>query len=129
MWEAAHGLRIAADSWGDSRGLEGLAKNVRLGPDGRYRWHWDPRFLEGRERDYAQRHVRLSACAQQLTVPTLLVRGGSSDVVSEKGARELLALCPHAEYLNVRDAGHMVTGDSNDVFGRSTIDFLTRHAR
>ena len=25
--------------------LSGLAKNLRLGEDGRYRWHWDPRFL------------------------------------------------------------------------------------
>ena len=24
--------------------LAGLAKNVRLGDDGRYHWHWDPRF-------------------------------------------------------------------------------------
>ena len=108
--------------------VQGLAKSVRLGADGRYRWHWDPRFMEGRERDYAHRHVRLSACARQLTAPTLLVRGGSSDVVSETGAREFLALCPHAEYLNVQDAGHMVTGDSNSIFGRATIDFLAHRA-
>jgi peroxiredoxin len=24
--------------------LEGLKKNLRLGEDGRWRWHWDPRF-------------------------------------------------------------------------------------
>jgi pimeloyl-ACP methyl ester carboxylesterase len=106
---------------------DGLAKIVRLGPDGRYRWHWDPRFLEGREKDFAQRHVRLSRCARQLTAPTLLVRGGSSDVVSEAGAQEFLTLCRHAEYLSVKDAGHMVSGDSNDAFGRATIDFLARH--
>lgn len=108
--------------------LDGLAKTVRLGADGRYRWHWDPRFLEGRERDFATRYVRLSACARQLSAPTLLVRGCTSDVVSESGAQEFLDLCPHAEYLNVQDAGHMATGDSNDVFGRLTIDFLARHA-
>lgn len=107
--------------------LDGLAKTVRLGPNGRYRWHWDPRFLEGRERDFATRYVRLSACARKLTAPTLLVRGGSSDVVSETGVQEFLDLCPHAEYLNVQDAGHMVTGDSNDIFGRATLDFLARH--
>ena len=26
---------------------EGLKKNLRLSPDGRWRWHWDPRFLDG----------------------------------------------------------------------------------
>ncbi len=27
--------------------LSGLKKNLRLGDDGRYRWHWDPRFVTG----------------------------------------------------------------------------------
>ena len=27
---------------------KGLKKNLRLHPDGRWRWHWDPRFLDGR---------------------------------------------------------------------------------
>jgi hypothetical protein len=26
---------------------EGLKKNLRLSADGRWRWHWDPRFLDG----------------------------------------------------------------------------------
>ena len=29
------------------RSTEGLAKNLRLNSDGRWRWHWDPRFLDG----------------------------------------------------------------------------------
>ena len=32
------------------RSHEGLKKNLRLHPDGRWRWHWDPRFLDGRRR-------------------------------------------------------------------------------
>lgn len=106
----------------------GLAKNVRRDADGRYYWHWDPRFLDGRERDLALRHARLSAAARQLRIPTLLVRGGSSDVVSEDGVREFLELCPHAEYLNVLDAGHMITGDRNDRFGAVAVEFLKRVA-
>lgn len=57
----------------------------------------------------------------------MLVRGGSSDVVTERGVSEFLELCPHAEYVNILSAGHMVAGDDNDVFGQSTIDFLVRH--
>ncbi|MCO5397848.1 alpha/beta fold hydrolase [Ralstonia soli] len=107
------------------RNLQGLSKNVRLGEDGRYRWHWDPQFLAGWD-GMKQRYERLSACARRLTVPTLLVRGGSSDVVSEAGVREFLGLCPHAEYINVTQAGHMVAGDRNDLFGRAAKDFLVR---
>lgn len=107
------------------RDLSGLAKNLRLAPDGKYRWHWDPRFMVLR-RDMEQRQRRLSACAEALRLPTLLVRGGLSDVLSEEGARDFLARCPHAEYANITGAGHMVAGDRNDIFGRAVIDFLQR---
>lgn len=107
------------------RNLDGLAKNVRLGEDGRYRWHWDPRFRAGR-RDLQMRQARLEACAANLRLPTLLVRGGLSDILSEEGAQSFLELCPHSEYVNVTGAAHMVAGDRNDVFATSVIDFLTR---
>ena len=107
------------------KNLDGLVKNVRLGPDGKYRWHWDPRFRAG-TRDLQRRQQRLEACARHLTLPTLLVRGGLSDVLSEAGAQHFLTLCPHSEYVNVTNAGHMVAGDRNDIFGTSVIAFLGR---
>ncbi|MFT3816531.1 MAG: alpha/beta hydrolase [Rubrivivax sp.] len=102
--------------------LQGLAKNLRQGTDGRYRWHWDPR-LTARPRESDERRVE---AARRLALPTLLVRGGRSDVVSEDGAREFLTACPRAEYLNIASAGHMVTGDRNDAFGRAALAFLRR---
>lgn len=105
--------------------LAGLAKNLRLDTAGKYRWHWDPRFLVG-PRDLAKRSDRLEACARALTLPALLVRGGLSDVLSEAGAAAFVQMCPHAEYVNITGAGHMVAGDRNDVFGTAVIDFLGR---
>ena len=32
------------------RDLTGLSKNLRQHEDGRYRWHWDPRFVDGTRR-------------------------------------------------------------------------------
>jgi non-heme chloroperoxidase len=107
------------------RSLQGLAKNVRLGADGKYHWHWDPRFRAIR-RDIEKRQQRFEACATALTLPTLLVRGGLSDVLTEEGAQAFLAQCPHAEYVNVTNAAHMVAGDRNDIFGNAVIDFLSR---
>ena len=103
-----------------ARNLDGLAKNLRLGPDGRYHWHWDPRML-ARPRESDERRAE---AARRLKLPTLLVRGGHSDVVSELGVRDFLALCPHARYVNIAGAGHMVAGDRNDVFGRAALEFL-----
>jgi len=107
------------------RNLDGLAKNVRLGADGKYHWHWDPRYRSSR-RDLSHRRERLEACSSRLRLPTLLVRGGLSDLLSEAGAQAFLKLCPHSEYVNVNGAGHMVAGDRNDIFAQSVIEFLKR---
>lgn len=105
------------------RDLEGLMKNVRPGDDGRYRWHWDPR-IRVRQPDLAARAQRLEAAARNVDVPVLLVRGGLSDMLTEQGAREFLAMCPHATYVNVEGAGHMVAGDRNDVFASAIAEFI-----
>lgn len=108
------------------RKLDGLAKNVRLAPDGKYRWHWDPERRRGHNAGQAEYRRRLSDCADRLTLPTLLVRGGLSDVLSEEGAQSFLIQCPHAEYVSVKDAAHMVAGDRNDIFADAVIGFLRR---
>ena len=107
------------------RTLDGLAKNVRLAPNGKYRWHWDPARQRTRATMAGYRE-RLHTCAERLELPTLLVRGGLSDVLSEAGAQSFLAQCPHAEYVNVANAAHMVAGDRNDIFADSVVSFLQR---
>ena len=101
----------------------GLAKNLRLGPDGRYRWHWDPNMINPRRR--RRDPERMLAAARSLKVPTMLVRGKISDVVSDETTKEFLDVVPHAKYVDVAEAGHMVAGDRNDVFSKAVIDFLT----
>lgn len=108
------------------KNLDGLRKNVRLGEDGRWHWHWDPRFLKPPvdEPRSLRNENRLDDAARALTIPTLLVRGKASDVLSEDGARQLLALVPHAKVADVAGAGHMVAGDRNDAFNEAVLDFL-----
>jgi pimeloyl-ACP methyl ester carboxylesterase len=109
--------------------LSGLQKNVRLREDGRWYWHWDPRFMSlspDETRSSFASSDRLKDAARSLTIPTLLVRGRVSDLLSEEGAQELLELVPHAEYANVAGAGHMVAGDRNDLFNDAIVDFLER---
>lgn len=111
------------------RNLDGLAKNVRLDANGRYQWHWDPAIRKRpmlTKDDLRARTHRLEDAARALTIPTLLVRGGLSDVLDEAGAQAFLDLVPQAEYVNISGAAHMVAGDRNDTFGVSVIDFLGR---
>jgi non-heme chloroperoxidase len=109
------------------RTLDGLAKNVRLWPDGRYRWHWDPEFMQ-RKRSIADRVPRQEEAARNVRCPSLLVRGGLSDVLSEEGAKAYIELVPHSEYANVGDAAHMVAGDRNDIFVAAVLTFLSNVA-
>jgi non-heme chloroperoxidase len=105
--------------------LDGLAKNVRQGLDGRYRWHWDPKFLlPSTPEGSPLRPDRLEAAARALRVPTLLVRGKLSDVIGDREVQKFLALVPHAQYVDVSGAGHMIAGDSNDHFTEAVLAFL-----
>jgi pimeloyl-ACP methyl ester carboxylesterase len=110
------------------RSNEGLKKNLRLHPDGRWRWHWDPRFLDGRRRvgpAGGEVEDMLVAAAKKIKVPSLLVRGASSELVQEKHARDFLELVPHASYVDVSGARHMVAGDRNDQFASAIKSFLS----
>jgi pimeloyl-ACP methyl ester carboxylesterase len=109
--------------------LSGLRKNVRQRADGRWYWHWDPAFItsrpfEGESRQLRSRPDLLDDAARSLSVPTLLVRGRQSDLLSEQGAREFLDIVPHARYADVGGAGHMVAGDRNDAFNDAVVSFL-----
>lgn len=103
----------------------GLMKNLRLREDGRLHWHWDPRMFGGERgpRDTGG----LRDAARNLTVPTLLVRGRLSDVLSQEGVDDFLTLVPHAEFADIPGADHMVAGDRNDAFNAATFAFLERH--
>ena len=105
----------------------GLLKNLRLNTDGRYYWHWDPRVLS-QEPDAMLREFKQIAegVRASIQVPTLLVRGAASDVVSDAGVAELREVMPHVEIVDVAQAGHMVAGDSNDLFNGAMLEFLAR---
>lgn len=114
---------------------DGLRQVLRLGDDGRWRWHWDIRFLEGRAdeilaaetssaRTERMRTMLLDA-ARQIRVPTLVVRGQQSDMVTPEAVREFVDVVPGSRYIDVADAGHMVAGDQNDRFVDAVLGFLT----
>jgi len=110
--------------------LDGLRRNLRLTDDGRYRWHWDPRLIDGPKSLISARDPEaLHAAAQRLRVPCLLVRGRHSDLLTEDGAAEFRRAVPHTEYLDIHGAGHMVAGDTNDPFTSAVVNFLASPAR
>jgi pimeloyl-ACP methyl ester carboxylesterase len=109
----------------------GLMKVLRQRRDGRWYWHWDPRFLEHGRTEVPREDFQalFEASLRGIRVPTLLVRGLLSDVVTDEGVQEFLDEIPGAKLADVGDAAHMVAGDQNDAFSRVVLDFLERDVR
>lgn len=102
----------------------GLKKNLRLADDGRYYWHWDPRLMQHIGTIDEAFYQRQRLAAGQLKLPVMLIRGQQSEIVSHASVEEFLELVPHAEYVDIADAAHMVAGDHNDAFASSVIEFI-----
>lgn len=112
---------------------EGLRHYLRQKDDGRFYWHWDPAFIHNIKKAHTgstdhggQQREQFSKAAASLTLPLHLIRGASSDLVSEEGATQLQRLVPHAESTDIADATHMVVGDANDDFSAAILEFLGR---
>ena len=106
----------------------GLMKNLRLREDGRLYWHWDPRMMETRPApEPPSSTTELERVSAGVTLPTLLVRGGQSDIVDDDSVAEMRRLVPQTEVFDVPGAGHMIAGDRNDAFNEGLLGFLDRH--
>lgn len=112
------------------RDTAGLQRNLRL-RNGRWYWHWDPAFMQmGRDAAAKARFDGpnpFESAARALRLPTLLIKGGRSRVVSSEAVREFRELVPHGEFVDIAEAHHMVAGDANDAFNDAVFAFARRH--
>ena len=122
--EAAGAIAAYLPHRGARKSPERLRKLLIASADGRLRWHWDPRMLAPIAEDGVRHQADLLDAATRIRVPTLLISGAASDVVSEATINEFLELVPHARHAIVPSATHMVAGDENSQFTRLVLDFL-----
>ena len=102
----------------------GLRKNLRQRADGRWYWHWDPRTIQHTQEERRDAVRLLEDAARRIDIPTLLVRGGNSDVITAEHVNDFRRLVPHAKFFDVGGAGHMVAGDRNDAFTDAIATFI-----
>ena len=107
------------------RSPEGLRKNLRL-VDGRWYWHWDPAFMTAPGDDPFARTEQLEQAVMNLQIPILLIRGKLSDVVSSEGVQDFLKKVPHAQFVELSEAGHTAAGDDNDAFTGAVVQFVNQ---
>jgi pimeloyl-ACP methyl ester carboxylesterase len=104
----------------------GLKRNLRLGVDGRWYWHWDPAFHAGsKHRADEGMFARMAEAARNIRIPVLIISGSRSEVVSNNGVAQLRQLIPQAQWVQVPGATHMVAGDENDAFNSAVCGFVS----
>ena len=108
----------------------GLMKVLRQRGD-RWYWHWDPRVIGQDRTEVVPDRLAglLDVAMSNIHVPTMLVRGLLSDVVTQEGVDDLLARIPGATVVGVDGAAHMIAGDRNDAFSNAVIAFLRDRIR
>jgi peroxiredoxin len=108
----------------------GLRKVLRE-RHGRWYWHWDPQVIsQDRTEVVPDRLIGLLDVAlENVHVPTMLVRGVLSDVVTQDSVDDFLTRIPSATVVDVAGAAHMIAGDRNDAFADAVVAFLEDRIR
>jgi pimeloyl-ACP methyl ester carboxylesterase len=109
---------------------DGLLKVLRE-RDGRWYWHWDPRVIQQDRTEVVATRLLglLDVAMSNIFVPTLLVRGELSDVVTQAGIDLMASRLPDITVVEVAGAAHMIAGDQNDQFTTAVIAFLDERIR
>jgi pimeloyl-ACP methyl ester carboxylesterase len=113
-----------------STNLEGLKKVLRE-RNGRWYWHWDPMIIEGDRTEVMPDRLSglLDVASDNIDVPTLLVRGRLSDIVTQAGVDEVVKRIKDITVVEVEGAAHMIAGDRNDAFTSAVVEFLNNRVR
>jgi len=90
-----------------------LMHNLRQQADGSWRWKYDrSRFQRLNQETHLAERARLADGLSAIACPTLVVRGGESDVFHDEDAERLASRLPNARWVKIPGAGHTVQGDN-----------------
>ncbi len=103
---------------------ESLKHSVRQLPSGRWTWKHDLAFRAGRPSTWRPQPDYLWECLRKLAMPTLIVRGGQSGMLSPEVAGRMAQTIKQASLVVVERAGHRVPGDNPPGFERALVGFL-----
>ena len=97
---------------------------LRRLPAGGFTWKYDRGLRQlvrsGRWSD----PIDLWPAWRALTCPTLLVRGGESDILSAAIAKTMVEAQPNTRYVEIPGAGHTVPGDQPEAFLKLLREFF-----
>ena len=103
-----------------------ITHNLKQLPNGKWTWKYDKRLRRPGRRmgSDPETEKRLWGYLEALQCPTLLVRGGASDIIAMDTADKMHAVIPNSQLATIEGAGHLVMGDSPAGFQRAVTEFL-----
>jgi len=107
-----------------------LQHNLRQMPNGKLTWKHDRRHRAKFDaEEWARRRHGLWEVIPRITCPTLVVRGGRSDVFHDEDAEKLAGMLPRGSWVRVENAGHTVQGDNPRALVEELRRFLDQPRR
>ncbi len=107
---------------------ERMRHRLRQLENGKWTWKFDSRFRK------PENDLRVGSeltnddtwkLFRSIAAPTLLVRGGESDVLTQDVADRCVREMHRARLVTVPGAGHSVPGDNPDAFSEAVLTFIT----
>ena len=103
-----------------------ILHNLKELPNGNWTWKYDRALRSPGRRmgSDAETEKRLWGYIESLQCPTLLVRGGASDIVAMDTADRMNQAITNSRIATIEGAGHLVMGDSPSGFQSAVTEFL-----
>ena len=101
-----------------------LSHNLKQLPNGQWTWKFDQTRRGSGSLRSSLKPEELWQDVSTIRCPTLIVRGGESDILSPAAATRLQAAIPDSRLSVVPGAGHSVMGDNPDGFAAAVQAFL-----
>jgi pimeloyl-ACP methyl ester carboxylesterase len=106
--------------------LGALKYSIRQRSDGKWTWKYDKLLRTPGQRAPQWAPERLWEAVARITCPTLVVRGGDSDIFAEETMRKMQEVIPDCAIVTVPRAGHLVAGDNPADFLVAVHELLRR---
>ena len=103
-----------------------ILHNLKELPNGNWTWKYDSALRRPGRRmgSDPETEKRLWGYLETLQCPTLLVRGGASDIVAMDTADRMSQAIPNSTLATIEGAGHLVMGDSPSGFQNAVTQFI-----
>jgi esterase len=101
-----------------------LSHNLKQLPSGKWTWKYDKALRSPQRGFQASALLNLWDDVRAIRCPTLIIKGGESDILSEESAAKMRAAIPDSRVAVVPGAGHSVMGDNPAAFVAAVREFL-----